>query len=155
MISVCFQGNPFNITVNQVYAPTSNAEEAEVGWVYEDLQDLPELTYPKYVIFILEDWNAKIGGQEIPGITVKFGLGVQNDEGQRLTEFCQENTVVIKHPLPKTQENSLHMGITRWSILKTDWLYYLQPNMEKLCTSIKNRSWLWFRSRTPYGKIQM
>ena len=80
MISVCLQGNPFNITVNQVYAPTSNAEEAEVEWVYEDLQDLPELTSPKYVIFILEDWNAKIGGREIPGIAVKFGLGVQNDK---------------------------------------------------------------------------
>ena len=80
MISVCLQGNPFNITVNQVYAPTSNAEEAEVEWVYEDLQDLPELTSPKYVICILEDWNAKIGVREIPVIAVKFGLGVQNDK---------------------------------------------------------------------------
>ena len=99
MISVCLQGNPFNITVNQVYAPTSNAEEAEVEWVYEDLQDLPELTSPKYVIFILEDWNAKVGSQEIPGVTGKFDLEVQNEAGQRQTKFCQENVLVIANTL--------------------------------------------------------
>ena len=93
MISVCFQGKPFNITVIQVYAPTSNAEEAE--WFYEDLQDLLELTPKKDVLFIIRDWNAKIGSQEIPGGTGKFGLGIQNEAGQRLTEFCQENTLVI------------------------------------------------------------
>ena len=83
MISVRFQGKPFNIMVIQVYAPTSNAEEAEVEWFSEDLQDLLELTPPKDVLFIIEDWNAKIGSQETPGVTGKFGLGVQNKEGQR------------------------------------------------------------------------
>ena len=89
MISVRFQGKPFNITVIQVYALTSNAEEAEVEWFYEDLQDLLELIPKKHVFFITEDWNAKVGSQETPGITGKFGLGVQNEAGQRLTEFCQ------------------------------------------------------------------
>ena len=91
MISVHFQGKPFNIIVIQVYAPTSNAEEAEVEWFYEDLQDLLELTPKKDVLFIIGDWNAKVGSQEIPGITGKFG---QNEAGQKLTEFCQENTLV-------------------------------------------------------------
>ena len=95
MISVPFQGKPFNITVIQVCAPTSNAEEAEVEWFYEELQDLPELTPPKNVLFIIGDWNAKIGSQEIPGVTGKFGLGVQNESGQRPTEFCQEKALVI------------------------------------------------------------
>ena len=95
MISVHFQGKPFNITVIQVYAPTSNAEEAEVEWFYEDLQDLLELTPRKDVLFIIRDWNAKVGSQEIPGSTGKFGLGVQNEAGQRLIEFCQENTLVF------------------------------------------------------------
>ena len=85
MISVCFQGKPFNITVIQVYALTSNTEEAEVEWFYEALQDLLELTPPKDVLFITGDWNAKVGGQEIPGVTGKFGLGVQNEAGQRLS----------------------------------------------------------------------
>ena len=95
MISVRFQGKPFNITVIQAYAPTSNAEEAEVEWFYEDLQDLLELTPKKDVLFIIGDWNAKIGSQEIPGITDTFGLGVKNEAGQRLIEFCQENTLVF------------------------------------------------------------
>ena len=99
MISVRFQGKPFNITVIQVYAPTSNAEEAEVEWLYEDLQDLLELTLEKDVLFIIRDWNAKVGSQVIPGITGKFGLGVQNEAGQRLTEFCQENALVIANTL--------------------------------------------------------
>ena len=90
MISVCFQGKPFNITVIQVYAPTSNAEEAEVAWFSEDLQDLLELTPKKDVLFIIGDWNAKVGSQETPRVTGKFGLGVQNEAGQRLIEFCQE-----------------------------------------------------------------
>ena len=89
MISVHFQGKPFNITVIQVYSLTSNAEEAEVEWFYEDLQDFLELTLKKDVLFIIEDWNAKLGSQEIPGITGKLGLGVQNEAGQRLIEFCQ------------------------------------------------------------------
>ena len=88
MISVRFQGKPFNITVIQVYAPTSNAEEAEVELFYEDLQDLLELTPKKDVLFIIWDWNAKVGSQEKPGVTGKFVLGVQNEAGQRLPEFC-------------------------------------------------------------------
>ena len=88
MISIPFQGKPFNITVIQVYAPTSNAEEAEVERFYEDLQDLLELTPPKDVFFIIGNWNAKVGSQETPGVTGKFGLGVRNEAGQKLTEFC-------------------------------------------------------------------
>ena len=99
MISVCFQCKPFNITVIQVYVPTSNAEEAEVERFYEDLQDLLELTSPKDVLFIIGDWNAKVRSQEIPGVTGKFGLGVQNEVGQRLIEFCQENVLVIANTL--------------------------------------------------------
>ena len=97
MISVRFQGKPFNITVIQVYAPTSNAEEAER--FYEDLQDLLELTPLKEVLFIIEDWNAKVGSQETPGVIGKFSLGVQNKAGQRLTEFCQENVLVTANTL--------------------------------------------------------
>ena len=88
MISVRFQGKPFNIMVIQAYAPTSNAEEAEIEWFYEDVQDLLELTPPKAVLFIIGDWNAKVGSQETPGVTGKFGLGVQNEAKQRLIEFC-------------------------------------------------------------------
>ena len=99
MISVHFQGKPFNTTVIQVYALTSNAEEAEVERFYEDRQDFLELTPLKDVLFIIGDWNAKVGSQEIPGVTGKFGLGVQNEAGQRLIEFCQENTLVIANTL--------------------------------------------------------
>ena len=95
MISVRFQGKPFNITVIQVYAPTSNPEEGEVERFYEDLQDLLELTPKNDVLFIIGDWNAKVGSQETPGVTGKFGLGMQDEAGQRLTEFCQENVLVI------------------------------------------------------------
>ena len=95
MIPVRFQGKSFNITVIQAYAPTSNAEEAEGEWFYEDVQDLLELTPKKDVLFIIGDWNAKVGSQETPGVTGKFGLGVLNEAGQRLTEFCQENTLAI------------------------------------------------------------
>ena len=90
---------PFNITVIQVYAPTSNAEEAEVEWFCEDLQDLLELTPKKDVLFITEDWNAKVGSQETPGVMGKFGLGIRNEAGQRLIEFCQENALVIANTL--------------------------------------------------------
>ena len=99
MISVCFQGIPFNITAIQVCALSSNAEEAEIELSYEDLQDFFELTPPKDVLFIIGDWNAKVGGQETPGITGKFGLGVQNEAGQRLIVFCQENALVIENTL--------------------------------------------------------
>ena len=106
--------------VIQVYAPTSNAEEAEVEWFYEDLQDLLELTPKRDVLFIIRDWNAKVGSQEKSGVTGKFGLGVQNEAGQRLIEFSQENTLVIANTLFQTQEKTLHMDITRWSTLKSD-----------------------------------
>ena len=99
MISVHFLGKPFNITVIQAYAPTSNAEEAEVERFYEDLQNLLELTTPKDVLFIIGAWNAKLGSQETPGVTGKFGLGIRNEAGQRLIEFCQENVAVIANTL--------------------------------------------------------
>ena len=105
MISVHFQGKTINITVIQVYAPTTNAEEAEVERFYEDLQDLLELTPKKDVLFIIGDWNAKVGSQEIPGVTCKLGLGVQNEAGQRLTEFCQENTLVIATTLSQQHKS--------------------------------------------------
>ena len=98
-ISLHFQGKSFNIPVFQVFAPNSNAEEAEVEWFYEDLQDLLELTIKKDVLFIIGGWRAKLGSQEIPGVTGKFGLGVQNEAGQRLTEFFQETTLVIANTL--------------------------------------------------------
>ena len=99
MISVHFQGKAFSITVIQVYAPTSNAEEAEVERFYEDLQDCLEVTPQKDVLFIIGDWNAKVGSQETPGVIGKFGLGIRNEAGQRLIEFCQENTMVIANTL--------------------------------------------------------
>ena len=105
MISVCFQDKPFNITVIQAYAPTSNAEEAEVEQFYEDLQDLLELTPKKDVLFIIGDWNAKVGSQETPVVTGKFGLGIRNEVGQRLIEFCQEDALV------KSLHTTNHLGI--------------------------------------------
>ena len=99
MISVHFQSKPFNITVIQVYAPTSNADEAEIEWFYEDLKDLLELTPQNDGLFIIGDWNAKVGSQETPGVTGKFGLGVRNETGQRLIEFYQENSLVIANTL--------------------------------------------------------
>ena len=125
-ISVCLQGKPFNITVIQVYAPTTNAEAA-VEWFY----NLPEPTPKKDVLFIIWDLNAKVGSQEIPGVTGKFGLGVQSEAGQKanwvLPRECTDHS---KHPLPMTQETTLHMDITRWSIWKSDWFYSLQFKME-------------------------
>ena len=106
MISVCFQGKPFSITVIQVYAPTSNTEETEE--FYDDLQDLLELTPKKDVLFIIGDWNAKVGSQETPGVTGKFGLGVQNEAGQRLREFYQENALVIANTLFQQHKRRLY-----------------------------------------------
>ena len=103
-----FPSNPFNITVIQAYAPTSNAEEAEVEWFYEDLQDLLELTPKKDVLFIIGDWNAKVGSGETPGVTGKIGLGVQNEAGQRLIEFCQENALVIANTLLQQHKRRLY-----------------------------------------------
>ena len=119
MISVHFQGKPFNIMVIQVYAPTSNDEEAEVEWFYEDIQDLQELTPKKDVFFIIGDWNEKVGSQEISGVKGKFDLGVQNEAGQRLIEFCQENTLIIANTLFQ-QHKRIYKHITRWSVPKSD-----------------------------------
>ena len=108
MISVRFQGKPFNIMVIQVYDRTSNAEEAEVERFYEDLKDLLELTPKNDVLFFIGDWNAKVGSQETPGVTGKFGLGVQNEAEQRLTEFCQENPLVIANTLFQQHKRRLY-----------------------------------------------
>ena len=108
MISVHFQGKSLSITVIQVYASTSNAEEAKVERFYEDLQNLLELTPKKDVLFIIGDWNAKVGSQEIPGVTGKFGLGIQNEAGQRLIEFCQENALVIANTLFQQHKRRLY-----------------------------------------------
>ena len=112
MISVHFQGKPFNITVIQVYAPTSNTKEAEVERFYEDLQDLLELTPKKDVLFIIGDWNAKVGSQETPGVTSKFGLGIRNEAGQRLIEFCQENALVITNIFFQQHKRRLYTWIS-------------------------------------------
>ena len=153
MISVRFQGKPFSITIIQVYAPTTNDKEAEVEWFYEDLQDLLELTPKKDVLFIIEDWNAKVGSQETSGVTGKFGLGVQNEVGKRLTEFCQENTLVIANILFQRHKRHGHQ-----QMVNTDFgfIIFFHPKMEKLYTVSKNktRSWLWLRSWTPYCQIQ-
>ena len=116
MISVRFQGKPFNITVIQACALTSNAEEGEVERFYEDLQDLLELTPKKDVLFIIGDWNAKVGSQETPGVTGKFGLGVWNEAGQRLIEFCPENVLVITSSSNNTREDSTHHQIVNTEI---------------------------------------
>ena len=123
MILVHFQGKSFNITVIQVYAP-NNAEEPEVEWFCENLQDHVELTIKRKrkidALFIIGDWNAEVGSRKIHGVTGKFGLGVQNQAGQRKTVLPRELNGHSKHPLPATQETTLHMDITRWSILKSD-----------------------------------
>ena len=107
-ISAYFQGKPFNITVIQAYVPTSNTEEAEVKWFYEDLQDLLELTPPKDVLLIIGDWNAKVGSEKTPGVTGKFGLGIWKEAGQSLIEFCQENTLVIANILFQQHKRRLY-----------------------------------------------
>ena len=119
MISVRFQGKLFNITIIQVYAPASNAEEAEVERFYEDLQALLELTPKTDVLFIIGDWNAKVGSQQTPGVTGKFGLGMWNEAGQRLIQFCQENALFIANTLFQ-KHKTLHMDIIRWSTPKSD-----------------------------------
>ena len=148
-----FPGKPFNITVIQVYALTSNTKEAEVERFYEDLQDLLELKSKIDVLFVIGDWNAKVGSQETPG---KFGLGVQNEAWQRLIEFCQENTLVIANTLFQQHRRRLHMDIITRSTPKSDWLYPLHSEMEKLYKVSKNktRSGLWLRLWTPYCQIQ-
>jgi len=129
MISVGFQGKSFNITVIQVSAPTSNAEEAEVERFFEDLQDLLELTPKKDVLFIIRDWNAKVGSQEIPGVTGKFGLGVQNEVGLRLIEFFQENTLVIANTLFQQHKRRLYTWHQQMVKTEIRLIYSLQPKM--------------------------
>ena len=148
MASVHFQGKPFNITVIQVYAPTSNAEEAKVERFYEDLQDLLELTTQKDVLIIIGDKNAKVGSQEIPGVRGKFGLGVRNEAGQRLIEFCQENTLVIANTLFQQHKRRLYTWTSPDGQHRNQIDYILQPKMEKLYTVSKNKtgSRLWLRS---------
>ena len=147
--TIQYHGNPS-------YASTSNAEEAKVERFYEDLQDLLELTPKKDVLFFIGDWNAKVGSQETPGVTDKFGLGVRNEAGQRLIGFCQEKALVIANTLFQTQEKTLHMYITRWSAPKSDWFNFLQPKIEKHYAVSKNKTWSWprLRSYTPYCQIQ-
>ena len=142
------EANRYNITVIQVCAPTSNAEEAEVEQFYEDLQDLIELTPKTDVIYIIGDWNAKVGSQELPGVTGKFGLGVQNKAGQRLIEFCQENALVIANTLFQQHRRRLYTWTSRggqhWN--QIDYILCSQRWRSKN----KTRSWLWLRSWTPY-----
>ena len=140
MISFRFQGKPFNITGIQVYDPTSNAEEAEVEWFYEDLQDLPELTPRKDVLFIIQYWNAKVGSQEIPGVTDRFGLGVQNEAGQRLKEFCQENALVIANLLFQQHRSRLYTWTSPDGQYRNQVDYMLLPKMEKLYTVSKSKT---------------
>ena len=136
MISVCFQGKPFSITVIQVYSPTSNAEEAAVEQFYENLQDLLELIPKKDVLFIIGDWNAKVGSQETPGVRGKFGLGVQNEAGQRFIEFCQEKALAIADTLfqqhkrrlyTRTSPDGQHRNQTDYILCSQRWRSSIQP----------------------------
>ena len=156
-ISVHFQVKPYNIMVIQVYAPTSNAEEAEVGWFYEDLQDLLELTSKKDVLFIIEDWNANRKSRFTWSNRQIWPWSTEWNRAKANRILPTECTGHSKHPLPATQEKTLHTDITRWSIPKSDWLYSLQPKMEKLYTVSKDKtgSWLWLRSWTPYAKFRL
>ena len=138
MICAHFQDKPFSITVVQVYALTSKAEEAEVEQFYEDLQNLLELTPKKYILFIIGYWNTKVESQQIPGVTGKFGLVVQNEAGQRLTEFCQ--ALITANTLFQQKKRRFHMDITRWSIPKSYCLYSLQPKMKKLYIVSRNKT---------------
>ena len=139
MISVCLQGKPFNITVIQAYAPTSNAEEAEVEWFYKDLQDLLELTLQKDVIGIIGDWNAKVGSQEIPGVTVKFDLGVQNEAWQKLIESSQKNALVIANTLFQQHKRRLYTRTSPDSQHQNqiDYVFYAAKDGEALYSQQK------------------
>ena len=155
MISFIWSSKIVKLTCGS--SPTSNTEEAEVERFYEYLQDLLERTPKKDVLFITGDWNAKVGSQETPGVTGRFGLGVQNEAGQRLIEFCQENAQVIANTLFQQHRRRFYTWTSPYGQhQKWDWLYSLQPKMEKLYTVSKNktRSWLWLRSWTPYCQIQ-
>ena len=156
MISTPFQRKSFSITVIQVYTPTTNAEEVEVEWFYDDLQDLLELTPKKDVLFILRDWNAKVRSQEIPGVIGKFGLGIQNEAGQRLREFCQEMALVIANTLFQQHKRRLYIWTSPDGQCQSqiDNVFFT-ANDGKALYSQQNKaeSWLWLRSWT-YCKIQ-
>ena len=156
MISVHLQGKPFNITAIQVYAPTSNAEEAEVERFYEELQDLIELTPKKDVLFIIRDWNAKVGNQETPGVTGKFSLGVQNEARQRLIEFYQENALVIANTLFQQHKRRLYTWTSPDGQHRNQTDYILCSHDGEAHTVSKNKtgSWLWLRLWAPYCQIQ-
>ena len=158
-ISVHFQGKPFNITVTQVYVPTTNFEEAEVEWFYEDLQDLLELTSKKKkknVLFIIGDWNAKVENQEIPGGRGKFVLRVRNEAGQRLTKFCQENALVIANSLFQQHKRRLYTWTSQddqyWN--QFDYILCSQRWRSSIQSAKQDRDWLWLRSWTSYCQIQ-
>ena len=160
MISVHFQGKPFNITVIQVYAPTGNAEEAEVERFYEDLQDLWELTPKKDVLFIIGDWDAKVGSQEAPGLTGKFALGIWNEAGQKLVNFCQENTLVIANTLFQQHKRrhytwispgDQHQNQIDYILCTQRWRNSIQPAKKRLgadCGLLPNSDLHWRK----YGK---
>ena len=156
MISVRFQGKPFSITVIQVYAPTTNAEEAEVEWFYEDLQDLKELMPKNYVLFIIGDWNAKVRSQEIPGIMDKIGLGVQNEAGQRITEFCQDNALVIANTLFQQHKRRLYTWISLdgQHLYQIDYILCSQRWRSSIQSAKTKPGADWLRSCTPYYQIQ-
>ena len=143
MILVSFQGKPLNITVIQVYAPKTNAKEAEVEWFYEELQDLLVLTPKRHVLFIIGNWNAKVGSQEIPGVTGKFGLGVKNEARQRLTEFYKENSLVIPNTLFQQHERQLYTWTSPDGQHRNEIDYILCSQRWKSSTqSAKTRLWL-------------
>ena len=157
MITVHFQGKPFNITVIQIYALTSNAKEVEIEWFYDDLQDLLELTTKKDVLFIIRGLECKSRKSRDTWNNGQVWLwNTKWSRAKANSVLPRECSGHSKHPLPITQEKTLHIDITRWSILKSGWLYSLQPKMEKLYTISKNKtgSWLWLRSWTPYCQIQ-
>jgi len=141
MVSVHFQGKQFNITVIQVYALTSNAEEAQVEQFYEDLQDLLELTPKKDVLFIIGDCNAKVGSQEPTGVTAKFGLGVQNEAGQRLIGFCQENALVIANTVFQQHKRKLYTWTSPDGQLKSDWLFFFAAKDGEALYSQQKQDW--------------
>ena len=156
MISVCFQGKSFKYHSNPRLCSTDWCWRSWSWTVLWRHLGSSRTNTKKDILFITGDWNAKVGSQEIPGVAAKFGTGVQNEAGQKLTVLPRECTGHSKHLLPTTQEMTLHMDITRRSIPKSDWLYSLQLKMEKFYTVSKNktRSWLWLRSWPPYCKIQ-
>ena len=156
--SIHFQGKPFNITIIQAYVLTSNTEEADVEQFYEDLQDLLELTPKKDVIFIIGDWNAKVGSQETPGVTGKFGLGVWNEAGQRLIEFCQENAlaIVCSNTLFQQHKRRLHTWTSQdgWHWNQTDYILCSQRWRSSIQSAKTRLGADWLRSWTPYCQIQ-